>query len=175
VKRLKMTVLEGLKAVTNQALSIYSLELTGEDLQKLIESRFPIRRGDQVILVLKDPSVRLEEGNDRIGIELTVSAGFTRETVLDSRWLVDGELRYDRDRAEFFLYNPDIRNLAFGKEPDPPGPLRRFIAKAVLARTFSELPIYRLKETVVGHSLARLLLKSVRVRDGKLSIQLGLY
>ena len=175
MKDLKMIVLEGLKAVTNQALSIYSLELTGEGLQKLIEGRFPIRRGDQVTLVLKDPSVRLEEGSDRIGIELTVSVGFTREAALDSRWLVDGELHYDRERAEFFLYHPDVRSLESGKEPDSSGPLRRSIAKAVLARTFSKLPIYRLKETAAGHSLARLLLKSVRVRDGKLLIELGLY
>jgi hypothetical protein len=175
MKRLKMTVLEGFKAVTNKALSVSPLELTREHLQELIASRFPIRRGDRVTLTLKDPIVRLEEGSDRIGIELTVSAGFTRETALDSRWLVDGELSYDRERAEFFLYNPDIRSRESGKESDSPGLLRRFIAKAVLARTFSKLPIYRLKETVAGHSLARLLLKSVRVRDGKLLIELGLF
>jgi hypothetical protein len=159
----------------NKLLSVYKLELGQADLQQWIESRFPIRKEGVVTLTLKDPVVRLEPHDDRLGIELTVRGEIVKGLALEGRWMVDGEPAYDCGKGELYLRNPAVRGINPAlRIRSANGSSSKGLMEEVLAGALSDVPVYKLERGRLGHALAKLCLKSVQVRGDRLIAELGL-
>jgi hypothetical protein len=146
------------------------------ELQASVEKHFP--REKQYLFLfdvtLKEPQVELLAGANRLQVELNVGV---KVKGLDAEFgglgAVSGSLRYDPERGEFFLSDPKVERLKL------PGIPEKFTAKAnevagtALREWYERFPVYRLKDGKAKHDLARMVLKGMQVRDGKLVLTLG--
>lgn len=146
------------------------------ELQASIEKHFP--REKQYLFLfdvtLTEPKVELLAEANRLRVELNVGV---KVKGLDAKFTglgaVSGSLRYDPEQGEFFLSEPKVERLKL------PGIPEKFTARAnevvgtALREWYERFPVYRLKDGKVKHDLARMTLKGMQVRDGKLVLTLG--
>lgn len=154
----------------------FEIVLDQAELQASIEKQFP--REKQYLLLfnvtLKEPKVELLAESDRIQMELQVGLrvkGWEPEYL--GFGVISGKLRYDPERGEFFLSEPEVERFMLPSVPE------KFTAKAndvvslALREWCERFPVYRLKEGKTNHDLAKLVLKGMAVRKGKLFLTLG--
>jgi hypothetical protein len=112
VATIKERVRFAAKNLANEVLQRRPLELQQADLQRALASRFPLRREGTVSLEFDDPFVRLDCGEDRMGLELSISAQLLGTMTPATRWLVVGELKYQRESGWFTLGQPNVQYVA---------------------------------------------------------------
>ena len=173
---LKLT-LAVLVIAANKTLTTFGkIRVPVATIQSLIEQKFPIQMEQYwLTLVLCKPLLKLDEGANKISIELTLR--LTMPGNIDSEWrgLVEGRLDYNREKGEFYFLEPalqlaDIEGF-FGKYQN----LILSMAGTLLTGLFAVTPIYKLDQEDYKQVLTRLLLKSVTVQKDQLLIELGLY
>jgi hypothetical protein len=121
-----------------------------------------------------DPVVRLDEAANRVGIELTLHLQTFGDLTLQWRGLVDGRLEYRRETGGFYLLNPNLHRLRLDGAPSRYQSITRTITGILLDKVFATTPIYQLDTTKFQHSLTKLLLKSMKIKNDKILIELGL-
>ena len=166
-----------LRDKANIALERHPIALTQEDLQLAAERQFPRTFQQIVPITLQNPYLRLTKGSDQIGLELDVSAEIAPNNRFISRWLLIGQITYDRERGEFYLYQPDIRSLDAGsifEVFNAPGMMRGLVIEELLGGLAASTPLLRLQTSNPRHTIIRQWLRSIHVKDGKLLIKLGI-
>jgi len=180
MKKPILFVLAGILALTLAGIfflsrQTYVVELSQEELQRHLEKGFPLTKGVLVFnLQLTDPKVALRDGSDRIHFSVKVGTnlriqGITPEGTAE----VETGLRYEPERGELYMSQPDvILHLDAMKSEH----LERMneIANVLLREFAAEQPLYRLKEADLKQSVAKAVLKDVRVEGGVMKIHLGL-
>jgi hypothetical protein len=164
-----------LKQTANKALERIPVELSRDELQLAAEPQFPLRVDGLVNLVIDEPYVRLDRDGDRLGLELSIRAEIMGKATSPSRWLLDGQVSYDRTTGEFFLHKPDLRLLdarTLANTFGAPEQIRKFMLREMLGGLLSDWPLYTLKLTDSRQALARKFLHSITIRDSKLVIWL---
>lgn len=173
----KQRFLTTLRDKANLALKHHPIALTQEDLQLAAERQFPRTFQQLVPITLQNPYLRLHKGSDQIGIELDVSAEIAPHNRFISRWLLIGQITYNREQGEFYLYQPDIRSLDAGaifEALNAPGIMRGLVIEELLGGLAASTPLFRLQTSNPRHTIIRRWLRSVHVEDGKLLIKLGI-
>ena len=149
-----------------------TIELTRADLQARLERDFPIEERLLIAaLRLEDPEIKLDEGADRIGIELTAAVSFGRRAY-PGRVGVDGALHYEPDRGEFFLLEPELQRFDVPDLEPSAAKLLRDVTAGALVALLPTIPLYRLDTT--PERATKLFIKSVDVRAGRVRIEMGL-
>lgn len=164
-----------IKYLANGVLERRPVELSRAELQRAVERQFPLSLEALVTLEFSEPCVRLDCGDDRMGLELSISAEIMGKMTPASRWLLTGELSYKRDSGEFFLFQPDIRAVPSTTGNDntiTSNRIRKFLVADIIGSLLSDLPVYQLKAWDSKQALARKFLHSLSIRDGKLAIWL---
>ena len=85
---------------------------------------------------------------------------------------VDGSLRYDPERGEFFLLDPVVRRFDVPDLPPAYAGAVREVAAAALAAILPAIPLYRLDST--PERAAKLFIKSIDVGNGRVRVAMGL-
>lgn len=148
------------------------ITLKRQDLQRRIEPKFPVQQDAGVgRVVLYDPVVLLHPGEDRVGLNLSV-----RVEVLGlehtGRAEVKGELQYQSPDGQIYLVRPEITALRVdGLPADLLSPITS-TATSLLREQLPKIPVHRLKSA--KEQAAKPFVKSVRVRDGAVRVELGL-
>lgn len=176
MKWLELT-LAGLLTVAKQALTpFYTIKIPLVAIQSVIAQQFPIEKEKYwLAITLCDPLVKLNESENKIGIELTLRLTIPGNVSNEWRGLIEGRLEYDREKGEFYFLDPTIHQMHLD------GSLKRYknailmIAEPVLEKVFSATPVYKLDQENFKHLLARLLLKSVTIQKEAIVVELGLY
>ena len=152
----------------------YTLEYTQEDLQKKIEKKFPYLISKPIYRVeLKNPHVILKEGEDRIGFKVDVSVTILERLPNHGSATLNGKLRYEASSGKLFLDDPKLQELLIeGAPPEINFAVGTVLEGEIIKKHFATKPLYELKEQDLQHTLAKLMLKSVAVKDGKLLIEL---
>jgi hypothetical protein len=156
----------------------YVIRLTEAELQAKLDQRFPIRR-DVLFVVqidLSNPRVHLLEGSNRVAIGIDVVLNFRLRDQAKSfggSIDVDGGLRYEAFKGRFFLTDPHIQALRVDGIPEKYRTEVEKVVHGAISEAMNKGPIYTLSADA-GQLLARLLLKSVVVRDRELVITLGI-
>jgi len=154
----------------------YVVELSQEELQEHLDKGFPLKKGVLVFnLQLTDPKVTLRNGSDRINFSVNIGTNIRIEGITpEGTAEVETSLRYVPEQGEFYMSQPDVvlhlddmRSEHLGKMND--------IANVLLKEFAAQHPLYRLKEGDLKGSVARAVLKDVKVGDGALKIHLGLH
>lgn len=151
------------------------ITLDRADLQHRVERLFPISREDILLSVkLQDPEVILKEGSDRIGLRLRVLAIAGEQVSVSGRARVDGILRFKSSSGEFFLDDASVEELWL--DDIAPIYLReiRQLADAVVRQTLQDYPIYTLGQMGENTRLMGSDIKSIKVHDGRLIIELAM-
>lgn len=147
---------------------------TRAQLQKEVDGVFPVREKQSLLrATFSDPEILLEPGGERIGLSLTVAVKLPVGGEVDGTLIVDSGLIYDPERAEIALADPRLRNLNLDGVPERFRPALGAIAEVVARRYLAQIPVYRLDADEFEQSLARLVLKSVSVRDGEVVAVVG--
>ena len=169
--------LASLLTVASKVLAtFYKIEIPLADIQRVIQKQFPIEKEKYWLLItLCDPVVRLNESDNRIGIELTLRLRVPGNVSYQWRGLIEGHLEYNREKGEFYFFDPTLHQIHLN------GSLRRYknsvltIVEALLEKVFSTTPVYKLNQENFKHLLAKLLLKSVSVQKNNIVVELSLY
>jgi len=152
----------------------YTITLTAADLQQTLHRKLPASQSKLLVTAtVRALDVEFMESGHRILLRPEVELAMAGQSVLRGRALVAGQIRYAADTGEFFLDQPKVADVAIAGLPES----LRTTAEEVIAR-FAEgylatAPVYRLKQGDFKQSLAKLVLKSVRTRDGRLDIVIG--
>lgn len=151
--------------------------LLEEDLQERIEEVFPVERQYLVLLTLRlsEPEVLLVEGADRIHYRMRASLavpGLGQR--LSGTGRVSGRLRYDRETRDLFLYDSVVEEIEVDGLPQMYQAPLRSAADWIARQRLDRHPVYTVDEEEVGQLPGPVILRDVRVGDGKVRVAFGL-
>lgn len=149
--------------------SALTYEMSQQDIQAKVEKHFPLQKQTQfALLVFSSPKVVLKPDVNRMGLMMDIQAESAGKVVGKGTGQVDGELEYLPASGEFQLRNPKISDLMIeGLSPSTNVLLQGVISDA-LARTMPVMVIYKLDEREFRQSMAKQMLKSIRVEKGRI-------
>ncbi len=144
-------------------------------LQKKVDAFFPIDENKALLRVrFSHPQVILPPGGERIGLALDVRVQLPGGKKARGRVHMDSGLIYDADRGEIALSDLRLDSLDVEGVPEDFESGLQAVAEVVAKRYLAQIPVYRLHADDYKESLARLVLKSVSVRDGEVVAVIGL-
>ncbi|MBL1260775.1 MAG: DUF1439 domain-containing protein [Thiotrichaceae bacterium] len=161
-------------AMQSSMVAAFTIELTKAEVQETVATYFPLKHiSPFVMLTAHNPRVMLEQETGRIGLEFSVLANIPGILSGEGRGLIDGELEYHHKTGEFYLRDPKIRSL---KLYDMPAEITATVKLALQQLMKQSLPImlvYKLQDSDLKQKMARSVLSSVEVRNGKLRLELS--
>ncbi len=151
-----------------------TLIFTREDLQQRLAAKFPF---DQRLLFItvtySNPRVLLNDGSDRVGLELDAAAKLSGDNLAKGHVAGDWQVRYEPAEGAFYFDNPKISRFEIeGLTPGTQEQVAR-VAKPLIEEYLRRVPVYHLKSGDIRQDLARTVLKSVFIKQGKLLIVVG--
>lgn len=156
----------------------YEFRFSEDELRAKLSKRLPIERTYLFIfqVVLDRPRVTLVEGSDRVqaGLDVGLNIHINDEPLpLGGSVDASGGVRYDPAEGAFYLTDPVVESVAIQGVPGTyTGSVNSILTKAI-AEYYKNRPIYTLKDTDVKQAAAKLVLKSVVVKDRQLVVTLG--
>jgi hypothetical protein len=147
------------------------IDVTQEELQRRVSERFPAKKCTLRIacLELSDVQVTLTEGSDRIGLSTHANASFGARQ-FPGRISVSGKLRYVPFAGDFYFDEMKIEELEASDLPEEYAQKLRVLVPVVVALALGNHPIFSIKANTSKEALAKLLLRDVKVVDGKLRL-----
>lgn len=146
------------------------------ELQQAIRLGFPVEKTALAVVQvrLSDPVVTLRESSDRIELAVRVEAGL-KDLGRPSRGTADVScrIRFEPSEGSFYADDPRVERLSLDGHPEGLVEKSSGAVTWILQGLLARRPIYTLKSVDTARSVARLVLKDVRVRDGKLRLALG--
>ena len=144
-------------------------------LQKKVDAVFPVDENKALLRVrFSNPQVILPTAGERIGLALDIRAQLPGGRKARGRLHVDSGLIYDPNRGEIALADPRLDSLDVAGVPKRFESALQAVAEVVAKRYLAQIPVYRLNADDYKESLAKLVLKSVSVRDGEVVAVIGL-
>ena len=168
-------VVAALAALLFLSRQTYVVELTEADLQAHLDQGFPLEKGVLIFsLQLRNPKVTLRDGSDRIHFRVDVGTSVRIDGVIpEGTAEVASPLRYVPEKGDLYLSDPDVVLHLDALEGDRLARVNE-IANLLLKDFAARRPVYRLTDEDLKQSVARAVLRDVRVEGGVLQIHLGL-
>jgi hypothetical protein len=166
----------GLMFLPIQWVHAWNIELSEAELQEKINKRVPIEKKKLLFTVLVSAiDVELKEGSDRIGLVADMEIHSPHLSSGKGRAWLDGELSYKAEDGTFYFLEPVVRAIKFENLPDKYQGLVKAIFQKAISRRLTNTAVYQLDQNKIKHKLAKALLKSVKVIDAKLVLEMGLF
>lgn len=163
-------------ALFSASLGATTLEFSQADLQNRVGPQFPIQRSVLGIAVnFTDPLVFLSENENRIGVELTISVTASNTLKGKGRGMTDGTLVYKPATGQFVLTEPRLRNLKVENIPQEQQARVRETIDWVARNALSEIVVHQLTDKDFHEKMAKQMLKSIAVKNGKLVVELEMF
>ena len=162
-------------AVTDARAELRSYEITADEMTRQAAEHFPIQRCALMLacVTLSDPKVKLLDGDSRIHVTTTVRPEVGGQPLDSGEVDLAGTPRYVPEQGAFFLDDARVTEARFpGLKPQQARTVSD-LASGMLAESLRREPIYELDDKDARQALARLVLREVRVRDGKLQLVTG--
>ncbi|MBV1869849.1 MAG: DUF1439 domain-containing protein [Gammaproteobacteria bacterium] len=153
----------------------YTLEFGAEVLQKRITGVFPLKV-KKFIFVFKifDPVVVIPPNAiDRIGVEVSLQVSIPGLLKAEGRGLVHGEIDYLNSSGEFFFFDPELQNFDIRGLPRRYQEEVRGLFESIMKSALSDISIFKFDEADRKQKIARHMLKSVKVENERLKIEVG--
>jgi len=138
--------------------------------------RFPMRKTYLALVDIDytNPRVKLTDGTDEIAVGVDVKVGVTgssRELTGAADLLT--KIAYDADSAALVLRDVRVVRFAVPGIGDDMAARVKDLANQLATDRINGIPVYQLKRTNAKQAVARLVLRSVAVRDGVLHVTIG--
>lgn len=154
----------------------YTVEITEAELQSKVAAMMPIEKSKLfVTTTLSNPVVTLGESDDQIATSVLVNVKAPGNIKGSAHVATTGSLIYKAKEGAFYLGNPKIVGLTSSDIPESLVPKIKELSQSALAKILSSRPIYKLKDDNMKHQLAKSVLKSIKVKDHKLLIELSAF
>ena len=150
------------------------ISLSPSEVQAGIAEMFPQRRCllGLACVTLVDPRVRLVDGDARIYLSAVavpeLGGDELRGGVVEAR----GVPRYEAASGAFYVDEPDVTRIEFPDLPASQAGIAADVARLLLGEAMRE-PVWRLDERDGRQALAKLVLRGVEVRNGRLLLEVG--
>jgi hypothetical protein len=154
----------------------FVIELDQPELQRALEIAFPVEKTYLHIIKVevRDPRVGLKESSERIMFSVTLAVGLPGiRQPLRGEAEMSCMIRYDAARAAFFADDPKVERLLVDGHPEGYLEKTKGAVTWILRSVLDHTPVYTLRAQDTRHSLAKLILKDARVKEGKLRLTLG--
>jgi uncharacterized protein DUF1439 len=157
----------------------YVYRLTEAQLQQALSERLPFTKTYLFIfqVTLDHPRVTLVNGSDRVraGLDITFNVQVGDQPVLLSGSVdASGGVRYDPTVGKLFLTQPKIERLELHGVPEQYTARTAAVLSKALETYYADHAIYTLNASHAKEIAARLVLKSVTVKDQQLVVTLGI-
>lgn len=152
-----------------------TIVVSPDEMTRQVADRFPRRHCLMMIacVTLSDAVIELVPGDERVHLRTVARPELGNQAFEPGSLAVAGKLRYEPTEGAFYLDRAEVTAARF---PDLPPARQKPVAElasGLLAESLRTTPIHRLDERDARQSLARLVLRDVRVRDGKLVVVIG--
>jgi hypothetical protein len=152
----------------------YTIGLTAAEVQQTLRRQLPVSQSKLLVTAtVQALDVEFMESDNRILLRPEVDLSIAGQRALRGRAVIAGQIRYAPETGEFFFDQPHIADVAIEGLPES----LRATAEEVIARCtegyLASAPVYRLRQGDFKQSLAKMILKSVRTRNGRLEIVIG--
>jgi hypothetical protein len=152
-----------------------TLVLTEDQIQQALDEKFPIVKRELLGKIsFEDPKVDLYEGTDRMGLGITVRAALPGMKEAIGRVEADGEIKYDPAKGELYFTKAVIRDLTISGVKEEDIERAKPLVSNLAASYLDRVPIYRLDPLKPKEARARDRIRSLKVEQGRLVLQLGL-
>ena len=152
----------------------YTVELTKAEVQEVVQGYFPVKHITPfVMLTAHDPKVSLEQKTGRLGLEFSVLANVPGILTGEGRGLIDGDLEYRHKTGEFYLRDPKIKSLKLYDMPPEITATVKLALQQLMKQSLPVILVYKLQDNDLKQKMAKSVLSSVTVRDGKLLLELS--
>ena len=158
-------------------LSKRTIHLSASEIQSEISRKFPVGKSDLAYRYRFDnPKVSIDEATNQVSMMVGAEASALGSKTVRGHLGVSGSLRYDSSQGSLYLDQPRalIADLEMADLPEKV----RAVASSLLAKGLEEClrrePLYRLNDKDSLMALLRRNLKSLRVQNGEVVIELGL-
>ncbi|CAA0117703.1 Uncharacterised protein [BD1-7 clade bacterium] len=155
----------------------YLVELSEEELHQKFKESVPYKKNYLFVIdvFLKNPRLELLEENNRVKVGLDVTFNIiVNDQPFGGSLDVSGGVKYSNKNGGFYLDSPAIEQLdVTGVPPEYTDQASKYLEAAVKSY-YEDRPIYVLSSFKSDEALAKMVLKSVEVKDKKLLLQLGL-
>ncbi|MDH5444738.1 MAG: DUF1439 domain-containing protein [Gammaproteobacteria bacterium] len=174
--KLRYLLICGLALCSTKQATAWTISLTEDQLQARINKRIPIEKQKLIFTVrVSSLDVVLKEGSDRIGFIAGLEILTPRHSSGKGIAELDGQLEYNKKNGQFYLLQPVVRKVSFKNVPDKYHSLLKKVLQKMLQRRLANTPVYQLDQSRTPHKIAKSLLKSVKVIDLKLVLEMGLF
>ena len=168
-------VVSTLVACSSSGIFRRELVFTREDLQAKLTKKFPRKEKHQLMTVtFSDPEILLEPGADAMGVRLDIKIAPRLGKQRTGQVVAEGEIEYRPQRGEFFIVNPKVISIEVDHLRGRYQKSVRSIADRIVEQYLSEVAVYRLDQKDFKQKVAKLILKSVDIKDGKLVVVVGM-
>ncbi len=140
-----------------------------------LATRFPQRRclAGVACVTLVSPQVRMLDDSPLLYVEALARSTLGAQKLPEGLIEVGARPRFDAASGQFFLDQPVLTRFEFpGVSRESVGTVSALL-QPLVAETLARTPVWELDENDPQQALARLLLRDVDVRNGKLNLVLG--
>lgn len=152
----------------------YTKEISEKDLQKQIQAFMPLTQKNNLVSVtLKNPVIDLRPDTNKLAISSAIDAaalgGIQGNGVID----VAGNIIYNKDQGAFFLQNIEVLDFKSEKINANYKEIVKLLAQQLLNTALKAHPIYQFDTNTTEGKIAKSTLKSIKIKDEKLLLKLG--
>jgi hypothetical protein len=153
----------------------FRLVITEAELKSAVAGQFPITKTHLAVIEVtySDPVIILPDGSDRVVVGMTATPSIPLTQRLAGIAQVSGALDYRRETGEFFLTGIRVEKLEISGLSERYATMVRGVTSVALKEYFDAHPVYALQSADTKQSMAKLVLKSVTIRDRTLVVTMG--
>ncbi len=152
----------------------HTVRLSADDVQHFLSEKLPVS-ASKFLVTATIPSAQVEfiESENGVVVRPDVEVSVAGQRLLRGHALVSGQVRYDPPTGAFFLDQANVVAVTVEGLPDSVRPTVEEVVRRCIESYLTSQPLYRLDPSSFKQSLAKLVLKSVRVWNGRLEIVVG--
>jgi len=146
----------------------YTFRLTPALVEAYLRSKFPYEKRELIFIArFTDPSVDIDAATNQVTLTVSATASAVGYEAASSQVTATGKVRYEPDSGEVFLDSPTVilQNLEIPGVSERNRGRVESALKRGLQYYLERKPLYRLKKKGP--------LKSLRVRDGAIELEVG--
>ncbi len=154
----------------------YTVEVSEAEVQEKIAAAMPIEKKKLFMKVIfSHPKIDLAVGNNQIGLNAQMDVLAPGGIHSTGQAKIKGSLIYNSEKTTFYFDNPTIVDMRLNDIPDSFMASVKDIAQLIVSSKFPSIAIYTLQDNNLPQSLLKYTLKSIRVDNRQLLIELGLF
>lgn len=152
----------------------YTVRLSADDVRRFLSERLPASASRLLVTAtVRSVEVEFIESENGIVVRPDVDIAVVGQRVLQGYAIVAGQIRYEPAGGELFVDGADVIAVAIAGLPDGVRATAEEVVGRCIQGYLAKQPIYRLNQSDFKQSMAKLVLKSVRVQSGRLEVALG--